>query len=292
MARVVVTGGSGKVGRACVEELLHHGYEVFNLDVLPPEEERARFTQVDLTDFGQTMDALSGVDELFRSVDAVVHLAAIPRPSAYPNGVTFRDNTLSTYNVFESARKLGIKNVIWASSETLLGLPFEVPPPYIPLDEEYPARPETAYSLSKLLGEEMAKQFCRWDPALKIVALRFSNVMEPADYAKFAGFDADPNLRKWNLWAYIDVRDAAQAIRKSLETPLKGFHAFLIANADTVMSRSNADLIATAYPGVPLRKEVGPNETLQSIEKARRVLGYEPQYSWRTEATIQGRAAG
>lgn len=280
------------MGRTCVEELLHHNYEVFNLDALPPAEERARFTQVDLADFGQTMDALSGVDELYGRVDAVVHLAAIPRPSAYPNAVTFRVNTLSTYNVFEGARKLGIRNVVWASSETLLGLPFEVPPPYIPLDEGYPARPETAYSLSKLLGEEMAKQFCRWDPELKIVALRFSNVMEPGDYAKFAGFDADPNLRKWNLWAYIDVRDAAQAIRKALEASLKGFQVFLIANADTVMSRPNSELIAATYPEVPLRKEVEPNETLQSIEKARRVLGYEPQYSWRTATTFQSPAAG
>ena len=182
--------------------------------------------------------------------------------------------------------------MVWASSETLLGLPFEVPPPYIPLDEEYPARPETAYSLSKLLGEEMAKQFCRWDPELKIVALRFSNVMEPGDYANFPGFDADPMLRKWNLWAYIDARDAAQAIRKGLEVPLKGFHAFLIANADTVMSRPNAELIAQVYPGVPLKKEVGPNETLHSIEKARRMLGYEPQYSWRTEIPAPSRASG
>ena len=165
---------------------------------------------------------MSGIDELYRSVDGVVHLAAIPMPSIYPNAVTFKTNTLSTYNVFESARKLGIKNLVWASSETLLGLPFDVPPPYIPLDEEYPARPETAYSLSKLLGEEMAKQFCRWDPELKIVALRLSNVMQPEDYAKFPDFDADSRLRKWNLWAYIDSRDGAQAIRKSLETRSKG----------------------------------------------------------------------
>jgi nucleoside-diphosphate-sugar epimerase len=290
MAGVIVTGGSGKVGRACIEELLQHGYEVFNLDTTRPAKERARFTQVELTDFGQTIDAMSGIDELYRSVDGVVHLAAIPMPSIYPNAVTFKTNTLSTYNVFESARKLGIKNLVWASSETLLGLPFDVPPPYIPLDEEYPARPETAYSLSKLLGEEMAKQFCRWDPELKIVALRLSNVMEPEDYAKFPDFDADSSLRKWNLWAYIDSRDGAQAIRKSLETPLKGYHSFIIANADTVMGRPNAELLAEVYPGVPLKKEVGPNETLQSIDKARRVLGYEPQYNWRTGASTQTRA--
>ena len=120
MARVIVTGGSSKVGRACIKELLQHGYEVFNLDTTRPAKERARFTQVDLTDFGQAIDAMSGIDELYRSVDGVVHLAAIPMPSAYPNAVTFKANTLSTYNVFESARKLGIKNLVWASSETIL----------------------------------------------------------------------------------------------------------------------------------------------------------------------------
>ena len=291
MARIIVTGGSGKVGRACIEELLQHGYEVFNLDTTAPAKERARFTQVDLTDFGQTIDAMSGIDELYRTADGVVHLAAIPRPSAYPNAITFKTNTLSTYNVFESARKLGIRNLVWASSETLLGLPFDVPPPYIPLDEEYPARPETAYSLSKLLGEEMAKQFYRWDPELKIVALRLSNVMEPEDYAKFPDFNADARLRKWNLWAYIDSRDGAQAIRKSLETSLKGYHSFIIANADTVMARPNAELLAEVYPDVPLKKKVGPNETLLSIDKARRVLGYDPQYSWRTGASTQTRAS-
>jgi nucleoside-diphosphate-sugar epimerase len=282
MARVVVTGGSGKVGRACVEELLKHGYEVFNLDTARPAKERCRFTLVDFTDFGQTMEALSEIDDLYRGVDAVVHLAAIPGPTQFPNAVTFRVNTVSTYNVFEAVRRLGIKNVVWASSETLLGIPFNVPPPYLPVDEEYAARPETSYSLSKLLGEEMAKQYCRWDPELKIVGLRFSNVMEPADYAKFPDFDADPKLRKWNLWAYIDSRDAAQAIRKALESPLKGFEAFIIANAETVMSRPNALLIQEVFPGVPVKKELGANETLLSIEKARRVLGYEPQHDWRT----------
>jgi nucleoside-diphosphate-sugar epimerase len=282
MARVIVTGGSGKVGRACVEELLEHGYEVFNVDTARPAKERCRFTLVDFTDFGQTIEALSEIDDLYRGVDAVVHLAAIPGPTQFPNAVTFRVNTLSTYNVFEAVRRLGIKNVVWASSETLLGIPFNVPPPYLPVDEEYAARPETSYSLSKLLGEEMAKQYCRWDPELKIVGLRFSNVMEPADYAKFPDFDADPKLRKWNLWAYIDSRDAAQAIRKALESPLKGFEAFIIANAETVMSRPNALLIQEVFPGVPVKKELGANETLLSIEKARRVLGYEPQHDWRT----------
>jgi len=283
MARVIVTGGSGKVGRACVAELLQHDYEVFNLDQARPDKELCRFTKVDFTDFGQTAEALSAIDDLYRGVDAVVHLAAIPAPSQFPNSITFTVNTVSTYNIFEAVRMLGIKNVVWASSETLLGIPFNVPPPYIPIDEEYAGRPETSYSLSKLLGEEMAKQFCRWDAELKIVGLRFSNVMEPADYAKFPGYDSDAKLRRWNLWGYIDSRDAAQAIRRALEAPIKGFEAFIIANAETVMSRPNAELIAECFPGVPVKKEFGPNETLLSIEKARRVLGYEPRYSWRKQ---------
>jgi nucleoside-diphosphate-sugar epimerase len=281
MARVIVTGGSGKVGRACVQDLLEHGYEVFNIDLVRPAKETCRFIHINLTDFGETIESLSRIDELYSETDAVVHLAAIPAPSQFSNSYTFTTNTLSTYNVFEAARTLKIKNIVWASSETLLGLPFNSPPPYIPLDEEYPARPETAYSLSKLVGEEIAKQYCRWDPELKIIGLRFSNVMEPADYARFPSFDSNAKLRSWNLWGYIDARDAAQAIRKSLESTLKGFEAFIIANADTVMTRPNAELIAERFPGVPLKKEFGPNETLLSIDKARRVLGYEPRYTWR-----------
>ena len=281
MTRVVVTGGSGKVGRACVADLLAHGYEVVNVDAVPPAVENCPFVQADLSDFGQALEVLSEVDDRLRDIDALVHLAAIPAPGRNPNAVIFKVNTLSTYNVFEAARRVGIRNIVWASSETVLGLPFDTPPPYAPVDEEYAGRPESAYSLSKLLGEEMAKQFCRWDPELKIIGLRFSNVMEPADYARFPSFDADARLRKWNLWAYIDARDAAQAIRKAIEAPIKGAEVFIIANADTVMSRPNAELMAEVFPGVPLKEGLGDNETLLSIAKARRLLGYEPQHGWR-----------
>jgi nucleoside-diphosphate-sugar epimerase len=217
------------------------------------------------------------------AADAVVHLAAIPAPGLVANAEVFRVNTLSTYNVFEAARRLGIKNVVWASSETVLGVPFDTPPPYIPVDERYPGRPETAYSLSKLLGETMAEQFCRWDPELKMFGLRFSNVMEPEDYRAFPGFDANASLRKWNVWAYIDGRDGAQAIRKALEADRTGAEVVIIANADTVMSRPNAELAAEVFPDVPLAADLGPNETLLSIDKARQVLGYEPRHSWRDQ---------
>jgi nucleoside-diphosphate-sugar epimerase len=202
------------------------------------------------------------------------------------NAVTFATNTISTYNVFEAARQLGIKNVVWASSETVLGLPFDTPPPYVPIDEEYPGRPESAYSLSKLVGEEMAKQFARWDPELKIIGLRFSNIMEPEDYARFPGFQDDARQRKWNFWGYIDARDAAQAIRLALESKIKGADVFIIANTDTVMRRDNQGLLKEAFPEVPHKRSFGPNETLLAIEKARAVLGYKPSHSWRDHTKL------
>jgi nucleoside-diphosphate-sugar epimerase len=279
--RVAVTGGSGKLGRAVVDELLAHRYDVVNLDRVPSQDQRAPFTRVDFTDFGETVQALTAIDARHDGLDGVVHLAAIPGPGMAPNATIVANNVVSTYNVFESARRAGVKNVVWASSETLLGLPFDVPPPYIPVDEEYAVRPESSYALGKALDEEMARHFCRWDPALKMIGLRFSNVMEPGDYGAFPGFDADPRIRKWNLWSYIDARDGAQAVRRALKHDTTGMDVFIIANADTCMRRSNEELIAEHFPDAPRKRQVGPNETLLSIDKARRILGYEPRHSWR-----------
>ena len=127
----------------------------------------------------------------------------------------------------------------------------------------------------------MAAELVRWNPEVTITALRFSNVMVPEDYAEFPSFDANARLRKWNLWGYIDARDGAQAVQRALERDAPGFDRFIIAAADTVMSRPNAELIAEVFPDVPVRAEVGPNETLLSIDKARRLLGFEPRHSWR-----------
>ncbi len=182
-----------------------------------------------------------------------------------------------------AATRLGIDKVVMASSETVLGLPFETPPPYVPVDEEYPARPESVYSLGKHLEETMAIELCRWHPQLSVTALRFSNVMDVEDYAEFPSFDADAALRRWNLWGYIDGRDGAQAVEKSLAYTVPGFDCFIIASPDTVMSRSNADLVAEQFPGVEVRGDLGEHDTLLSIDKARRILGYDPQHLWRGE---------
>jgi nucleoside-diphosphate-sugar epimerase len=283
MTRVLVTGGSGKLGRAVVDDLLSHDFEVVVLDRVPPGQVGCPYVRIDLTDYGQVLEAFSCVDDRYSHVDAVVHLAAIPAPGLIPDAATFLHNATSTYHVFQAARVAGIRRVVWASSETVLGLPFgpDSPPPYLPVDEEYPARPATAYSLAKHLEETMAAEFCRWDPGLTMVGLRFSNVMAPADYERFPSFDSDPALRCWNLWGYIDARDGAQAVRLALAYPEPGREIFVIANADTVMSRHSADLATEVFPDVPVTRRLEPHETLLSIDKARRLLGYEPRHTWR-----------
>ncbi len=286
---IVVTGGSGKLGRVVVKHLMEHGYKVTSIDLIappgisnPPLPTDPTFSRADITDFGQAMAALSMIDERVEKVTGVVHLGAIAAPGLAPNHVTFQVNTMSTYNIFEAARQLGIRNVVWASSETVFGVPYPKGPQYVPVDEEV-ERPETAYSLSKLIGEKLAGQFCRWDPRTKIIGLRFSNVIEPQDYAKFPGFDKDPRSRHFNLWTYIDARDAAQAVRLSLEAKLTGPHVFGIANADSVMSTSNDKLLDEVYPKTKRKHPLEPNESLISIEKASRVLGYKPEYAWRKQ---------
>jgi len=141
--------------------------------------------------------------------------------------------------------------------------------------------PNSTYSVGKAVEEELAHHFARWNPELSIMALRFSNVMEPDDYAAFPGWQQDPAARRWNLWGYIDARDGAQAVRRAVESPLVGFEAFIIANADTVMDLPSADLIAAEFPGVEVRGELLGTQTLLGIAKARRLLGYSPQHSWR-----------
>ncbi|HXV41897.1 MAG TPA: NAD(P)-dependent oxidoreductase [Anaerolineae bacterium] len=274
MKKIVVTGGSGKAGRAVVRELLERGYEVLNVDVAPSREALAPFLKIDLTDLGQTFEALHGAE-------GVVHLAAIPAPGLQSAEVTFRVNMVSTYNIFSAATTLGLKRIVWASSETTLGLPFDrEQPAYAPIDEAHPLYPESSYALSKMLGEEMARQFSRWS-GVPFVGLRFSNIMEPEDYQRFPSFWDDARKRKWNLWGYVDARDVAQSCRLGLEASIQGAEAFIIAAADTVMNRPNRGLMAEVFPNVPLREGAEEFQSLLAIDKARKLLGYAPNYSWR-----------
>jgi nucleoside-diphosphate-sugar epimerase len=276
--RVVVTGGSGKAGRAVVRDLAEHGYDVLNVDRAPSAGSNSPEAEIplllaDVTDFGQTLEALDGAA-------AVVHLAAIPSPGHATPDTVFRTNITSTHTVFAAAARLGLERVVWASSETTLGLPFDQPPDYAPIDEAHELRPESSYALSKVLGEEMARQFNRWS-GIPIVGLRFSNVMERADYDRFPDVWDDPQARKWNLWGYVDESHVAESVRLALEADIAGAEAFIIAAADTVMQRPSRELMAEVFPGVPVADSVTGHDTLLGIDKARRMLGYRAEFTWR-----------
>jgi nucleoside-diphosphate-sugar epimerase len=283
MAKIAVTGGSGKAGRGVVRDLLEQGHDVLNVDRVPSPESYspdtpAPFMPADLTDFGQTLEALSG-GERMPGIEAVVHFAAIPSPVAATPAEVFRTNIVSTHTVFAAAARLGLERVVWASSETTLGLPFDRPPDYAPVDEAH-VYPESGYALSKVLGEEMARQFHRWS-GIPFIGLRLSNVMVREDYRRFPSFWEDPHLRKWNLWGYVDESHVAQAVRLALEADVSGAESFIIAAADTVMRRPSRELMAEVFPDVPVADGVTGTDTLLGIEKARRLLGYSPGFTWR-----------
>ncbi|EST08119.1 NAD-dependent epimerase/dehydratase [Kalmanozyma brasiliensis GHG001] len=300
--RVVVTGGSGKLGRATVAHLSSSGYEVINFDRVRPKtasedgktglQGAYRLVEVDLSDMGQVLEALMEIDMAYKKVDAVVHLAAMPSPGQSSSSKQFNTNVSSTYNVLEACRKLGITNIVMASSETLIGIPLDIKPAKLPITEESPLLPESAYSLSKLVGETLADQYVRWsrqshrNPTggeIKIVSMRFSNVMLEEEYATFAGWQDDARKRYWNCWGYIDARDGAEAIKLALENKtLKGHEAFIIANNNTVMKRPSKELVEEVFPGVPYTPlNDDPNVTVLSNEKAKRVLGWEPKYDYK-----------
>ena len=268
----MVTGGSGKAGRWVVRDLRESGHDVLNVDLVHDGSPHGQCLLADLTDLGQAHEAIAGAD-------AVVHLGAIPAPELRPPGETFRNNAISTYNVFSAAAERGVDRVVWASSETVLGLPFDDPPAFAPIDEEHPPRPESSYALSKLAGETMAEQVAR-RTGIPFVALRISNIMEPDDYARFPSWQDDPQVRRWNLWGYVDVRDVAQAVARSLSANVTGSTIAIIAAADTCMRRDSADLLAEVFPDVPLRRAVHGRETLLAIDHAREVLDYQPEHSW------------
>jgi len=279
MTRVAVTGGSGLTGRYVVDDCLAHGYDVVNVDRTPPEWfSPTSFVRADLTELGSTFEALSGVD-------AVVHLTTISTPVVRVDSDAFRANLDAAYNVFTAAAQLGLSRVVWASSETVFGVPFGPGRlAYAPVDDAHPLYPESGYALAKVLSEELARQFSR-RYGITIVGLRLSNVIPPDTYDALARFQPDVHARKWNLWGYVDARDVAQACRLALEADgVEGAETCIVAAADTVMDRPSRELMAEAFPEVTVRESVARYGTLLDIAKAQELFGYIPQHTWREAA--------
>lgn len=274
--QIVVTGGNGKIGRWVVAALREAGHSVKGVDLSPPADPADRdYTVADLTDLGQALAAVRGAE-------AVVHLAGIPHPINHPHEVVFRTNTLGTYNVLEACALNGIGRVVFASSDSVYGFPFASrrrPPVYLPLDEDYPCTPQDAYGQSKLTGELL----CRgWVDRIggTAVCLRISWVHTPDEYGALQARQADPAIASHNLWGYVDIRDVASACLSSVRAAIPdGFAICNITAADSSAVQDSASLAARYYPGdYPMQLE--GRQSFYSLERARRLLGWEPRFGW------------
>lgn len=294
--RIFFTGGSGKAGHHVAPYLASLGHQVTNVDLAPLGHDDVKDLRVDLTDAGEVFSAMaapplesdledSSLDLTHGSAyDAVVHFAAVPAPFIRSDVTTYTTNITAHYNVLEAATRLGIRKIVFASSETTYGVCFgqgERKPLYVPVDEEHPVVPEDSYAMSKVAGEVTSQSFQRRTGA-DVYGLRINNVIEPHEYAEmFPPFLADPGLRRRNLFAYIDTRDLGQMVQRCLETDGLGYEVFNVANADMSVAATTGEVIERFYGDVEQRREMGRDETFFSIDKARRMLGYEPQHSWR-----------
>lgn len=290
--RILFTGASGKAGRHVAPYLASRGHVVLNADLQPLGADGVDDLTVDLTDPGQTWGALTSYANFGElepgtgrpTFDAVVHFAALARILIAPDCETFRVNTLSTYNVLEAATKLGIGKIIIASSETTYGICFadgEVKPDYVPIDEDHPTVPHDAYAMSKVANEICAKSFHARTGA-DIFALRLNNVIEPHEYAEnFPSFMENPDLRRRNIFGYIDVRDLGQMVERCLATDGLGYQVLNVANADMSVNLTSDEVRARYYEGVPVQREMGAQETFYDISRARELVGFDPQHSWR-----------
>jgi len=289
--RILFTGGSGKAGKHSVAYLLEQGHSVLNLDQVNLDHPKVLTRFADITDAGQVFDVMgsyANYDELAQGAgvpkfDAVVHFAAIPRLLMTSDNECYRVNTLGTYNVIDAAIKMGVRKVIFASSETTFGICFadgEVKPDYLPIDEEHPAIPEDSYAMSKVVNEATAESFQR-RTGIDIYGLRINNVIEPHEYVEiFPAFMKDPDLRRRNIFSYIDARDLGQMVQKCLQADGLGYQIFNVSNDDHSVGLTSEELIKTYYQHVPLKTNDIP-KSFYSNEKAKRLLGFEPEYSWR-----------
>ena len=291
--RVLVTGARGKVGRAAVAALMRAGHDVRATDLFPPVFERPEpdepdYVQANLTDAG---DAFAVV----RSAEAVVHAAAIPEPTRNPPHVVFQNNLMATFNTLEAAIRFGASRFVNISSETVPGFFFperKFLPDYVPVDEEHPIKPQDPYATAKFFGELLMDAAVRRSD-IRCISIRPCWVQHEGNYERNLGpwvRELPPDLSP-NFLSYIDVYDLADAIVLATQSYLPGHEVFYIASPDNVGNRPLEAVVRQYYGDkIEVRKPL-PREDAGyiSIEKARRMLGYDPKRSWCDYLDDEGR---
>ncbi|MBZ9938553.1 SDR family oxidoreductase [Mesorhizobium sp. BR1-1-16] len=279
---VALTGALGNAGRVISRRLEEGGYRVIPIDVLPsrnPFFEPSRV--VDLTCYGDTVANLHGAD-------AVVHFGSNPWPDSdfFTGADRFRNNTIATFNVFQAACQLGIRRVVYASSETVQGHPYvAVHPERIPILESDAPLPQTAYALSKLTAELLGEHLCRMHGTV-FLGLRCANILydvpgHHAGYDLVPGYWADAAVRRETLWKYVDSLDVADAVVCALEAPVARSEVFNIAAADTIMNVGTRALFEAHFPKTVIADEFGEFATPVSLAKAADLIGWVPKRRWR-----------
>ena len=284
--RIVVTGGAGRIGGHVVEEL-QDDYEVVVLDrVLPTTRHRARYRVGDHEDLGHVVDACRGAS-------AILHLSAIPAPRTHPDQTVFRTNVMGTFTVHQAADILGVGTVVSTSSQSAFGWAWtetdrvargDFRPRFLPLDETHPDEPDDAYGLSKVVGEQIAHAFHR-KTGMRAIVLRPPLVTFPGGYADLRR-RIEEGQRMWGgaLFTYVDARDLATAFRAALERREVRDDVFNVAADDSLATDALCDLLPRLDPRLAeLARPLTGLQPMVSNAKIKRMLGWRPHRSWRTE---------
>jgi nucleoside-diphosphate-sugar epimerase len=277
MKKIVVTGGSGRLGQFVIRELLARRYEVLSLDRVQPREKLCPSWLADLRDSGALFEAV-------RDAYGIIHLGAYQAPNLAPDAETFGNNVTSTYNVLRAAADFGVRKVVVASSTAAFGFIYAKnhwPPDYLPLDESHPSRPQDAYGLSKVIGEQIADSIVTVHKEMTISSLRFPGVNFDLSYESFRERWRNPATRANGFWTYIDARDAAMTCRLALEGKFRGHEVFIASAPNNCMIQPTLGLIRKYLPkGARIKKVSGTHWSCVDAAKARRMLGFKPQHVW------------